>query len=131
MKSTHTGNGLHREGIPLARRPAAEESTKRIVVVGRKLMSIVEDGPCQLVSRTGEGMELLFPNQVNTRSCFGPLKGLADTRAGNLSQGSKRVCKLLGEGVLGRQTGRRRAARDGDFGDWRMGVAETSGAELR
>jgi hypothetical protein len=131
MKSTHTGNGLHREGIPLAHRPAAEESTKRIVVVGRKLMSIVEDGPCQLVSRTGEGMELLFPNQVNTRSCFGPLKGLADTRAGNLSQGSKRVCKLLGEGVLGRQTGRRRAARDGDFGDWRMGVAETSGAELR
>lgn len=41
------------------------------------------------------------------------------------------MCKLLGEGVLGRQTGRRRAARDGDFGDWRMGVAETSGAELR
>jgi len=69
-------------------------------------MGIVEDGPCQLVSRTGEGMELLFPNQVNTRSCFGPLNGLADTRAGNLSQGSKRVCKLLGEGVLGgRQAG--------------------------
>jgi hypothetical protein len=31
-------------------------------VVGRKLMSIVEDGPCQLISRMGgERVEVLSP----------------------------------------------------------------------
>jgi hypothetical protein len=70
-------------------------------------MGIVEDGPCQLISRTGrEGMEVLFPEEVNTGSCFGPRQWTCRNPGRNLSQGSKRVCKLLGESVLERrQTG--------------------------
>lgn len=49
---THTRNGLHDELSPLAHLPTRKEKTKKNVVIVKELRSIVEDGPCQKISKT-------------------------------------------------------------------------------
>jgi hypothetical protein len=47
--NTHAGNCLHCELSPLAPQPTGKENREGNVAIFAKLMSIVEEGPCQVV----------------------------------------------------------------------------------
>jgi hypothetical protein len=66
--NTHAGNCLHRELSPLAPRPTGKENTEENVVIFAKLMSIVEEGPCQVILEIERRNGGVDPNRegVNT-----------------------------------------------------------------
>jgi len=81
-------------------------------------MSIVKDGPCQLILRTGgEEREELFSRASKHWVLF-RAPSMAGRNAGRqLGQASKRVCKLLRQGVLESESGQCCSSRGGDLGD--------------
>jgi hypothetical protein len=75
-------------------------------------MSIVEDGPCQQILRTGgEGMGELFSRASKHWVLFRASSMDSQKHGYQLGQENKRVCKRLGAGVLERKVGRRRSSR--------------------
>ena len=69
-------------------------------------MSIVEDGPCQQILRTGgEGMGELFSRASKHWVLFRASSMDSQKHGYQLGQENKRVCKLRGQRVLESESG--------------------------